>query len=280
MTVTAYCQMSRLCPVSGKIEPAGGAPGDLYVELREAGSRMRVQKEPVSYDGSFQFHDVPSGSYEVRVVTAIHDDTIVQEFVEVNSNTGRLLLRMPEARVERPVSGMVSVKELQAKVPKKAMQAFLKAQQFTASAKPDQAIAQLRQAIDLDPKWRDAHVNLGVQLVRLGRFQEALEELELAIRIGPPSSIAFTNYGAALAALNRVPEGEAAVRQALRLDPTDQRAQYLLGHILARAGLKDEEALDHLRRSFATVPAAHIIGRRCCCIARTRLRQWRSCASI
>jgi DnaJ family protein C protein 7 len=151
------------------------------------------------------------------------------------------------------------VRQLQSRIPKRAWQAFVKAQHFAETARTGQAIGQLQRAVALDPDWRDAHLNLGVQLVRTGRIEEGWCEFQQAIRIGPPSPLVYTNGAAALAGLHRPQEGEKLVREALRLDPSYQRAHYMLGHILASQPGKETEALDHLRRAAAEVPSARMV---------------------
>jgi tetratricopeptide (TPR) repeat protein len=262
VTAIVFCAAPALCQsprtyLAGKVE---GAAGDLNVELREQGNRLLVLRENVARDGTFIFRDVPSGAYEVRVVTTLYGETLLQEFIEVNSLTASsLLLRLPKVAKSRPVSGTVSVKQLQSPVPKKAFQAFVKAQHYVESAQPGPAIEQLQLAIKLDPQWRDAHVNLGAQFARAGRSREAVAEFEEALRIGPPAALIYTNYGAALASVNRMPEAEAAVREALRLEPKSARPNYLLGHILATRPGQEEEALSHLRAAFDEVPNARIV---------------------
>jgi tetratricopeptide (TPR) repeat protein len=242
--------------LSGKVE---GEITNLYVELRDIGNRLMVERETVGSDGGFYFRDVPAGSYEVSVVTALYGEVLLQDYIQLNGMSSPLILRLPKAAKTRPVSGTVSLKELQSPVPKKAMQAFVKAQHFVETSRPAQAIEQLQFAIKLDPQWRDAHVNLGVQFARQGRSREALAEFAEALRIGPPVALVYTNYGATLASLGRFEEAEAAVREALRLEPKFTRADYLLGHMLSRQPGREEEALGHLRLAASEVPNAHIV---------------------
>lgn len=244
--------------VSGRIENMDSSP-NLYVELHELGSATVTEKETVGADGTFRFREMPCGSYEVRVVSALHNDILLQEFTDVNPLGAQLVLRLPTLPETRPVSGLVSVRELQSRVPKKAFQAFVKAQHYAETSRPDEAIGQLRKAIQLDPDWRDPHVNLGAELVRTGRYPEALAELEEAIRIGPPSAMVYTNYGATLATVGRFPEAEKAVREAIRTDASFRRARYLLGHILALQPGREQEALDQLRAGAEVVPSGRLI---------------------
>jgi tetratricopeptide (TPR) repeat protein len=252
------CQAPRTFLV-GRIEPVEGSNSDLYVEMRDLSNRMMQQRESVGTDGSFHFRDLASGSYEIRVVTAVRNETLVQEFIEVNPLGGQVVLHMPRTDRTRPVSGLVSVRDLRSRVPKKAFQAFVKAQHYAETDKPAEAIGQLRQAIALSPNWRDAHVNLGAELVKAGRYEEGMAELQEAIRIGPPTAMMYTDYAAALATIHRPAEGEKAVREALRLDASFGRAHYLLGHMLAMQSGREKEALDHLRAGATEVASAHIV---------------------
>lgn len=252
-----YCQAPG-ASLSGRVEFME-SPAELYVELRELGTGLRSQKESVASDGTFHFRDLPAGSYQVRLVSALHNDILTEEFVDVNPFSGQLVLRLPRAAQTKPVSGLVSIRELQSRPRKKAFEAFIKAQHYSEASKPAEAIEQLRRAIELDPKWRDAHLNLGVELTRTGRFQEALAEMQEAVRIGPATAMVLTNYAAVLTTLRRPAEGEKIVRQAINLDPSCWRAHYLLGHILALQTGHDEEALEQLRTGAAQVPSGHII---------------------
>lgn len=257
-----FCPASVLCQASGylagRVEPQDSG-SNLYVEVRDTANYMIMQRESVSTDGTFHFRDVPSGSYEIRVVTAIHNETILQDFIEVNPLGAQIVLHLPDTEKARPISGVVSVRDLQSRVPKKAFQAFVKAQHYAETAKPAEAIGELRRAISIQPEWRDAHVNLGAELMKTGRYQEAVAELQEAIRIGPVTAMIYTNYAAALATVQRAADGEKAVREALRLDRTFSKAHYLLGHMLAMQSGREQEALEQLRAGAANVPFGHVV---------------------
>jgi tetratricopeptide (TPR) repeat protein len=245
--------------LAGRIEPIEGSGLDLFVEVRNVTNHMPVGRESVGTDGSFHFRDLAAGSYEVRVVRAINNQILVQDVIEVNPLGAQVVLHIPRTQEARPVSGLVSVRELQSRVPKKAYQAFVKAQHYAETARPAEAIGQLRRAIALDPDWRDAHVNLGAELMKVARYEEGLAELQEAIRIGPATAMIYTNYAAGLATVHRAAEGEKAAREALRLDASFWRAHYLLGHILATQPGREKEALDHLHAGATEVPSSRIV---------------------
>src|SRR5437016_5367695 len=96
MSMCASPSLSQLqrAYVTGRVEGMDGM-ANLYVELRELGNGTAVERETVAVDGTFHFRDLPSGSYEVKVVSALHNDTVLQDFVEVHPLSGQLVLRLP-----------------------------------------------------------------------------------------------------------------------------------------------------------------------------------------
>jgi len=53
---------------------------------------------------------------------------------------------------------------------------------------PEEAVAALRQAVKLDPSLKEARYDLGLALVRDGRWRDAMEELQLARPLKPPQA--------------------------------------------------------------------------------------------
>ena len=66
-----------------------------------------------------------------------------------------------------------------------------------------------------------AHNDLGQNLAELGRWQEAVAEVREAIRLDPNNSFAYTNLTAFLIASNQSDAAEATIRQGLRLRTID-----------------------------------------------------------
>ena len=69
---------------------------------------------------------------------------------------------------------------------------------FGEKKKFDEAIAEHRKAIDVDPKYADAHNNLGVALAEKNNLDEAIAEYRKAIEIDPKVALAHYNLGNAL----------------------------------------------------------------------------------
>lgn len=87
------------------------------------------------------------------------------------------------------------------------------------------AESEYRRAIDLNPLFIQAHLNLGSQLERQGRPEEALERWQLVADLIKPNStenrdflvIALNNLGRLLEILKRLPEAEQMLKKSLLL---------------------------------------------------------------
>ncbi len=117
----------------------------------------------------------------------------------------------------------------------------------------DEAIADLRRAITLDPLSAPLPQALGFMLNAEGGATEAAHQFERAAQLAPGD--ALPAYYAALAwfGAGERGRGEAQLREAVRRDPHFGRAWYNLGLLLSQSG-RTAEALDALERAEAAAP--------------------------
>jgi tetratricopeptide (TPR) repeat protein len=162
---------------------------------------------------------VPPSPFSGPLLTASGDGSISQEFP-------------PFASEPKPITGVVSLRELEHPVSKKAMRDAYEAQQLSRANKIFKAIAKLEDAIRIDPQYRDAHMNLGVEYAQIGRTAEARAEFQKALDIGPPAAAIYTDLALASVALGHYREAETWARKALELDPADAQAQRALHYAL------------------------------------------------
>jgi len=115
------------------------------------------------------------------------------------------------------------------------------------------AIARLTEAVELDPDFFDARVNLGNALVDAGEAEAALPHYRHALALDPSSSSVHNNLGNAQRELRQPAAALAAYRRALELDPGHERARSNVGNVLKDLGDIDG-AIDAFRQSLAAVP--------------------------
>ena len=112
----------------------------------------------------------------------------------------------------------------------------------------DQAAAQYRQVLAVEPRNTKALQGLGVLLAQTGRCDEAIELLKHAVAIEPNNAACLTNLGSAYLAAGRHKEAESALCRAVAADPNHADARFNLGVALARLK-RPEEAIACYRRA-------------------------------
>jgi tetratricopeptide (TPR) repeat protein len=232
---------------------------DFVVELAD---RSRpIGRAHVLPDGSFEFHGIADGEYELKLIT-LYGHVVHREFLSVHEYCGPIALRLPREKGQGPISGTVSMKALMNPVPAKARKEFSRAEQAFSRGKIEESIRYLDNAIRVHPAYLAAHNNLGARYMRMGNFSRAAEAFQTAVEIDPASALAQTNLALALAALSRYEEAEAAARRAVELDSSAPQASYALGLSLAAQGKCTLEAVEYLKKSSSRFPRAHLASAR------------------
>jgi tetratricopeptide (TPR) repeat protein len=118
---------------------------------------------------------------------------------------------------------------------------------LVAEGRPDAALVQYREAIELKPDYAEAHNNLGTALVQLGRIDEGSAEYAEAMRLKPAYNDPYNNLGVALIQKNDVAGAIAEFAHAVAALPRSPEAHFNLGQSLLRAGRTDEGLAEYRR---------------------------------
>jgi tetratricopeptide (TPR) repeat protein len=156
----------------------------------------------------------PADSHSIRLLSASGELSIVEQ--------------APEPSANKPISGVVSLRDLQHPVPKKAIKEAHDAEELARAGNFPKAIAKLEKAIQIHPAYRDAHLNLGVQYARVGRTADARVEFQRALDIGPPAAPIYIDLSLTSLALRQYHEAETLAEKALDLDPANGNAKKVL----------------------------------------------------
>ena len=117
----------------------------------------------------------------------------------------------------------------------------------------DEAIAEFRRAVEIDPAFVEAQSNLGHFLARKGFSQEAIAHLNQALAVEPGFVNAHNSLGNILADRGALDEAIQHFRKALKTDPQSAMTHYNLGRALAKQG-NTEEAIAQYRSALEIDP--------------------------
>ncbi len=123
-----------------------------------------------------------------------------------------------------------------------------------AAGRADEAMDQLRRALELQPDYAFVHFNLGTLLLEQGRFDQAAAHLGSALAGNPGLVSARINMGRALTGLGRIEEAMQQYRTALAQDRTAYDAATNLAALLIDRG-QAALAEAQLREIIAAAPA-------------------------
>lgn len=113
-------------------------------------------------------------------------------------------------------------------------------------AAPEEAVEAYRQALALDARHADAHVNLGRLVHESGDAESAQVHYRQALASRPTDATAAFNLGVALEDLGRLTEALAAYESSLALDPGNADAHYNAASLCERLA-QPADALRHLK---------------------------------
>jgi protein O-GlcNAc transferase len=128
-----------------------------------------------------------------------------------------------------------------------------KAKAVAANGDWQQAILLHEQALALDPRQEQAHINLISLYGRAGQFDKAAHHFHQALALNPNRDETHYNYAVLLSSRGNAQQAAAAYQKALALNPNHPEANNNLAAILAAAGRFDE-ALRLTERALAQRP--------------------------
>lgn len=130
---------------------------------------------------------------------------------------------------------------------------------FAQTGRPAEAIPEYRAALKSNPAHLEVRNNLANALSDVGQLPEAMEHYEFVLARRPDHVNALNGSAVALAMQNRLPEARARLERSLQLAPDNVSALNNLGNVCAMLGQR-EDAIRHYRRAATLNPAeAHAL---------------------
>jgi tetratricopeptide (TPR) repeat protein len=117
------------------------------------------------------------------------------------------------------------------------------------------AMAEFREALRLEPDMPEVHNSLGSAFMSVGRLPEATAEFETAVRLKPDYPDGHNSLGSALAQTpGRTADGIAEFQTALRLRPSFATAHYNLGSALLDLPGRRQDAIAEFEKALQVQP--------------------------
>lgn len=123
---------------------------------------------------------------------------------------------------------------------------------YDGQGRIEEALAQYQTVIELEPENLFAHNNLGVLYDKQGRYDEAIAAFERVLQIDSSNATALQNLENAKRNNGILQEREerfAQARERVEADPTDPRASYELARLFASFGEK-KQALEWIAKAL------------------------------
>ena len=137
-----------------------------------------------------------------------------------------------------------------------ARKAAEKAERLAKKKQHEEAIAEYREAVALDPLYFEAWNDLALELQTSGKTEEAEQVFRRLVQSNPEHVVVFTNLATLLSSQKRYAEAEAVARQAMKLHSYSFSANLVLGTLLVNEGKFSDEAKTKLQYAQVRYPEA------------------------
>jgi hypothetical protein len=203
--------------ITGTVVAQDGKPQeDVRVQIHDFATGGILASVYTGLSGSFSFDMLPYGRYEI---TATRGIASVRQDIEVRDSFSVVNLSLstsdPNAAPGR--NAFVSVAEL--KVPQRARDAYIKAENAMMKNQPEKISKYLQKALEICPTYTRALTLRGALLLEKGELTSAIDDFDKAIHSDSTYALAHTGMAAALNRLNKFDDALRAAERASTLAP-------------------------------------------------------------
>jgi predicted Zn-dependent protease len=246
-------RLSSNASLSGSVRTFDNQPvRDARVEIHMLGTGSSIISGYTLPNGSFEFPNVPPGTYEVVATVGMQE---AREQVNVDHPDVSVQLRLPgDAAAETSSSATVSVSQL--KVPGKAKQLFAKAQEAFQKEKFDQCREKLAKALQIFPNYAQALTLRGLLALQDNQLDQASADLEQAIKNDYSYGQAYVVLGATYNLMQHYDDAMRVLERATALAPGSWQAYLELSKALLGKG-QFEAALRQVNKASALAPPSY-----------------------
>lgn len=159
----------------------------------------------------------------------------------------------PAARAEYQARVESTLRWMEEHEPGSALLHVFKGDVLAARKATDEALAEYKSALAIDPRWPDIHLLIGSLLGLEGRLDEALGELQRQLEDHPGDTRAMVEMGSVYCRATKYADAVPFLKQALIVDRNNYEANYRLGQAYLTLGKRDQ-AVSYLERAAHAQP--------------------------
>ena len=131
---------------------------------------------------------------------------------------------------------------------------------FLLKEHPPLAVDEFRREIEVAPKNAAAHIQLALEFLRIGDYEQGLRYVKEAVALAPQNFVAHVAYGRLWLAVGKPEAALQELRTAVKLAPSSPEAHFALSRALSETGHSAEAA--HERAEFERLQALSEAGER------------------
>ncbi|HEY0080833.1 MAG TPA: tetratricopeptide repeat protein [Pyrinomonadaceae bacterium] len=230
---TGPVESTNLGSIRGRVLTPDGRPTSEAVKITlevMRGNQIVIYSDQ---QGQFEVKGLAPGAYLLEADASMLRLGIGTERVQVYRGTPAIatIYLKEKGGEERRMDGspVISVGELDGKVPSKALKEFNRASDAMREGKNEEAVAFLQKAIAIYPDYLKAHNDLGTCLLALGKLDDAEKELRIAIGLDAKAFNPQLNLGIVLVNQQKFAEAAETLDKALALGARSPAARLYSG---------------------------------------------------
>lgn len=244
MLVAAAAAQAQNNVIRGKVRSTKGATvNNAIVELKIGGGAM-IGQTVTRNDGDFAFSSLSAGDFEISVTVAGYEPAT--EMVTFRLPPGMSTIETIQVEVLiKPKAEAAPLAPPGANfvqdVPRAARAAYEKGMAKIREGKTDEGVVLLREAIGSYGDYFGAHLALGAEMLKAGKYEEALQSLERARQINQREGAVYYLFGMVMLKQQKFAVAEYAFREASKLSGASASAHFYRGVALVELSTRTSD---------------------------------------
>jgi tetratricopeptide (TPR) repeat protein len=231
----AVCQISHNnVTISGIVMEEGSNERIEHVHIRLCdGGGNQLEETATAQSGEFAFRGLQRGHYILTLEANDYESTEMQLDMSYTSDKGMTIYLKPVVKPSSAGSGGPPVSAHELSMPEAARKLLHSGQKKLYGDKdPQGALTDFQQAVSTAPGYYEAHREIAIAYMTMGKAEEAQASLRKSIEVsGDTYGDAEIDLGTLLIEKGDVEAGEKAVRRGVELNPSSWMGFYELGKL-------------------------------------------------